>query len=75
MRAYWPGWRRYEGSEYQPEKMICDDIERIPDEFARLIRQMCDPAFLRMLEEVACLLRRRSGPAADLAEMLVHRQN
>ena len=31
----WAGWRRYEGSEYQPEKMICDDIERIPDEFAR----------------------------------------
>ena len=47
----WAGWRRYEGSEYQPEKMICDDIERIPDEFARLIRQMCDPSFLRLLEQ------------------------
>jgi hypothetical protein len=48
----WPGWRRYEGSEYQPEKMICDVIERIPDEFARLLREMCDPSFLTMLEQV-----------------------
>jgi hypothetical protein len=48
----WPGWRRYQGSEYQPEKMICDDIERIPEEFARLIREMCDPSFLAMLERV-----------------------
>jgi hypothetical protein len=48
----WPGWRRYEGSEYQPEKMICDDIERIPEEFARLIREMCDPSFLTMLEQI-----------------------
>jgi hypothetical protein len=48
----WPGWRRYEGSEYQPEKMICDDIERIPEEFARIIREMCDPSFLTMLETI-----------------------
>jgi hypothetical protein len=48
----WEGWRRYEGSEYQPEKMICDDIERIPDEFARLIREMCDPSFLSMMERI-----------------------
>jgi hypothetical protein len=48
----WEGWRRYEGSEYQPEKMICDDIERIPEEFARLIREMCDPSFLSMMERI-----------------------
>jgi len=48
----WGGWTRYEGSEYQPEKMICDDIEQIPEEFARLIREMCEPNFLTMLERM-----------------------
>jgi hypothetical protein len=48
----WAGWHRYEGSEYQPEKMICDEIEQIPEEFAALIRQMCEPAFLRELERI-----------------------
>ena len=48
----WEGWHRYEGSEYQPEKMICDDIAKIPGEFATLIREMCDPEFLGFLERV-----------------------
>jgi 2OG-Fe(II) oxygenase superfamily len=47
----WPGWHRYE-SEYQPEKMICDDIERIPEEFAQLIRELTEPTFLRQLERI-----------------------
>jgi hypothetical protein len=53
----WQAWHRYEGSEYQPEKMICDDIEQIPDEFARLIREMCEPAFLRELERITGIVK------------------
>jgi hypothetical protein len=48
----WSGWRRYEGSEYQPEKMICDNIELIPDDFARLVRDLCDPGFLQLMERI-----------------------
>jgi hypothetical protein len=49
----WPAWRRYEGDEYQSEKMICNEIERIPEPWNALIRQMCDPTFLCLLEEIS----------------------
>lgn len=47
----WDGWQRY-GDEYQKGKMICRDIEVIPDPFRSIIEEASAPSFLQFLEHV-----------------------
>jgi hypothetical protein len=47
----WPAWRSL-GDSYQVKKFTCDDITKIPEQFARLIHELSTPAFLRALEKV-----------------------
>jgi len=47
----WDGWHRY-GDEYQRNKLICSDIDRIPAPFDQLIRELNDPTFLARLEQL-----------------------
>jgi hypothetical protein len=50
--ASWDGWQRY-GDAYQPSKMICNDIAKIPGPLAALIHELNSPAFLEFVEKVS----------------------
>lgn len=45
----WTGWRRY-GDDYQPNKLICSDIEAIPPTLRTVIEEFHAPRFLEWLE-------------------------
>ena len=47
----WTSWTAL-GDTYQFRKYTCSNIEVIPDPFRQLIRELCDPSFLRLLEEL-----------------------
>ncbi len=49
--AEWPSWTEL-GDTYQFKKFTCSNIEVIPDPFRKLIRELCDPSFLRLLEQL-----------------------
>lgn len=49
--ADWDGWTKL-GDSYQHNKRACNDISVIPEPMASLIRQLSEPAFLRVLEKV-----------------------
>jgi hypothetical protein len=49
----WPGWDGGDlGSRYQQNKRYCFDIDRIPEPFRALIRELSEPRFLRVLEQI-----------------------
>jgi hypothetical protein len=52
----WSSWTAL-GDTYQFRKLTCSNIEVIPDPFARLIRELCDPGFLRLLERLTGIRR------------------
>jgi hypothetical protein len=54
--AAWDGWQRY-GDEYQRGKMICRDIEVIPDPFRAMIHELSEPSFLSFLERLTGIER------------------
>jgi hypothetical protein len=62
--ADWPHWSLFL-DEYQKEKRVCADIERIPAPFAALIRYCCEPAFLRTLEAITGEIRLIPDPYLD----------
>jgi len=47
----WASWTEL-GDTYQFRKFSCSNIEVIPDPFRKLIRELCDPSFLRLLEQL-----------------------
>lgn len=47
----WPSWTEL-GDTYQFRKFTCSNIEVIPDPFRQLIRELCEPTFLRLLEQL-----------------------
>jgi len=47
----WSGWHRYK-DEYQRGKMVCRDIELIPEPFTSMIHELSSPSFLSFLEQV-----------------------
>ena len=49
--ADWDGWTALNHS-YSPNKRQTDDIAAIPQPMSTLIRQMCEPRFLKVLEEI-----------------------
>ncbi|OBH03245.1 hypothetical protein A5696_09130 [Mycobacterium sp. E2699] len=50
----WPGWNEL-GDRYQQNKRACADIDSIPEPFRALIRQLSEPRFLRVLEQVTAI--------------------
>ncbi|ORB61072.1 2OG-Fe(II) oxygenase [Mycolicibacterium tusciae] len=48
----WPGWVGPAGDFYQQNKRVCFDIEVIPEPFKTLIRELSEPRFLRVLEQI-----------------------
>lgn len=48
----WERWHRYQ-DEYQLAKMICSDIEAIPESLTGLIQELNGPAFLAFLERLS----------------------
>lgn len=53
----WPGWARYEGNSYQPGKMICSDVERMPAPLAALVHECASPRVLGLLEQISGIPR------------------
>lgn len=47
----WAGWKRYD-DDYQRGKVICSDIEAMPDPLAAVLHQLNAPSTLEMLEEL-----------------------
>lgn len=47
----WDGWQRYSDA-YQPAKMICSDISKIPPPFSTMIHELNSPPFLEFLENI-----------------------
>lgn len=47
----WPWWSEY-AIRYQQNKRFCFDIERIPEPFRALIRELPGPRFLAVLEQI-----------------------
>ena len=47
----WEGWKRY-GDAYQPNKMIFNDLERLPSLIQEMVVELCAPEFLQFLERV-----------------------
>jgi len=47
----WPEWAAL-GDAYQVQKFGCNNIEKIPELFARLIHELSAPTFLRELEQL-----------------------
>jgi len=50
----WDGWQRY-GDAYQPSKMICDEIAKIPAPLRAMIHELNSPPFLGFLESITGL--------------------
>jgi 2OG-Fe(II) oxygenase superfamily len=48
----WPSWTEL-GDTYQFRKFTCSNIEVIPQPFVGLIRELSDPTFLRLLEQLS----------------------
>jgi hypothetical protein len=47
----WPSWTAL-GDAYQFQKFTCSNIEVIPEPFRQLIRELCEPSALRLLERL-----------------------
>jgi len=47
----WDGWNDL-GGRYQRNKRTCADIQLIPEPFKELIRALCEPRFLKVLEQI-----------------------
>ena len=47
----WPGWNEMR-DRYQQNKRSCADLNLIPEPFSALIRELCEPRFLRVLEQI-----------------------
>lgn len=47
----WPGWFKMV-DRYQQNKHSCSDIDLVPEPFRTLIRELCEPRFLRVLEQI-----------------------
>ena len=57
----WDRWNKL-GDRYQHNKRACDDISAIPEPFAGLIRELSEPRFLRVLEEITGIKRLMPDP-------------
>jgi Rps23 Pro-64 3,4-dihydroxylase Tpa1-like proline 4-hydroxylase len=47
----WPGWNEL-GDRYQQNKRACADLDVIPEPFRALIRELSEPRFLGVLEQI-----------------------
>jgi len=56
-----PLWRRLDET-YQPGKMVLSDIERIPQPFASMLRELMEPAALEFVERVSGIGRLLPDP-------------
>jgi Rps23 Pro-64 3,4-dihydroxylase Tpa1-like proline 4-hydroxylase len=59
--ADWDRWTTL-GDEYQRNKRACNDIEAIPEPFRELIRQLSEPRFLEVLENITGIKRLLPDP-------------
>ena len=58
----WPSWGGNHVMRYQRNKLSCSDIEVIPEPFRALIRELNDPRFLRVLEQITGIKRLLPDP-------------
>ena len=47
----WSGWHRYQ-DDYQRAKMICQDIERMPEQMSSMMHELSAPSFLDFLADI-----------------------
>lgn len=47
----WPWWNEM-GDRYEQNKRSCSDLDLIPEPFRALIRELSEPRFLRVLEQI-----------------------
>ncbi len=57
----WPGWDEL-GDRYQQNKRACANLELIPEPFKALIRELSEPRFLRVLEQITGIQRLLPDP-------------
>lgn len=57
----WPEWTSL-AHNYSPNKRACDDISVIPEPMASLIRQLSEPRFLKILEQITGIKRLLPDP-------------
>lgn len=57
----WDTWNKL-GDLYQHNKRACNAIEAIPEPFTTLIRELCQPRFLKVLEEITGIRRLLPDP-------------
>ena len=58
----WPGWNEQGRDHHQQNKRACADLDLIPEPFRALIRELSEPRFLRVLEQITGIKRLLPDP-------------